>query len=696
MLINGVDSSTATALSINSPATGALDTTSERDLFRVTLNAGVTYSIGIKGDEDAGNGLGGVSDTVLSVYNTFGDQIAFNDDDFTGSGYNSYLKDFQVAVSGTYYIEAGSYGGYYSGGYLLSVEGAGNSAPIQSGSLASLGMASVGRTFFISQANLLQGFTDPDSDTLSISGTPTVSAGTIAATTGGWNVTGLTAGTVTVNYSVTDGTTGHAVSASNSFAVTSASQNEISLTSVGGAKETSEAGSTVSYQLALNNTLSAGSIVVTVTTRDNTEGAIVQADGTSTGDSRSYTLSAANPTATVVVQGIQDYTNDQTVAYQIQLRAAQGSTATPAQSTAGSWTEAIRSFNGGSATGYKYENLVNTPDFEMRNGELMDRDVPMYVVGDDGRPTRDNLIGLDAADRLYGGYMVDTLSGGIGNDRLYGGYEDDELYGGAGNDQLYGEQDDDYINGADGNDRIDGGIGADVLVGGAGNDIYYLTLDDDGNIEDTVVEASTDSGTDTIYIPFQVDTFSLASPPPDADYSGIENVRMNAGFSNTALTGNAANNGLTGNAGDNPIDGGAGNDSVDGGRGDDTLAGGVGVDTLMGGIGNDSLSGGAGADSFVFENTGAVNLDTIVDYNVADDQIGLSMSIVPAVGTDVGSAEFVKVASGGATNTSQRLVYNSTSGYLYYDADGNGSRAQVPIATVGRGLSLTYRDFYLL
>ncbi|MBF0213316.1 MAG: cadherin-like domain-containing protein [Magnetococcales bacterium] len=675
MEINGVDVGTAVDISVGGDLTGVLSTTSERDLFKVTLQEGNTYSFGALGDTEAGNGLGGVSDTVLRVYDAEGNFLFSNDDDYSGSGYNSYIRDVTVGSTGTYYIEVASYGGYYSGGYRVAVVGDTNTAPVLSDSQAVLSMATVNGTYFISSSSLLQGFTDANGDTLSISGTPTVSSGTISATTGGWNVTGLTtATTVNVSYQVTDG---HAtVDASNSFAVASAT-NTIAMTLMGTSKETSEDGGMVAYQLAINNALTSGSITVTVTTRDNTEGRIVQADG-SLGDSRSYTFNSTNSTAMVEIKGIQDYTNDGTVPYQIQVRSADN-TSTPAMSGSSSWTSAIRSFNGGTTTSYRYEDLYNAPDFDPLSGR--DRDVPLYLIGDEGRPNEDTLVGLDGSDRLYGGYMIDTLHGGIGQDRLYGGYEDDQLYGGDGNDTLYGEQDDDYLAGGGGNDRLDGGIGADTLVGGAGSDTYYLTLDDDGEIEDTVIEVMADAGTDTVYIPFQVASYTLTE--------GVENVRMNAGFSNTALTGNAGNNVMTGNAGDNPLNGGAGNDTLNGGFGDDEL---------RGGAGNDTLTGGAGEDEFVLTSTSSTSRDTILDFSVADDQIGLLASIVPAVGGSVSATEFVKVSSGGATNSSQRLIYNATTGMLYYDRDGNtsGGSAQVALANVGQGLALTYRDFYIV
>ena len=46
-----------------------------------------------------------------------------------------------------------------------------------------------------------------------------------------------------------------------------------------------------------------------------------------------------------------------------------------------------------------------------------------------------------------------------------------------------------------------------------------------------------------------------------------------------------------------------------------------------------------------------------------------------------------------ATNTSQRFIYNNTSGALFFDADGVGSAAQVRIAQLVGNPALTNASF---
>jgi VCBS repeat-containing protein len=67
--------------------------------------------------------------------------------------------------------------------------------------------------------------------------------------------------------------------------------------------------------------------------------------------------------------------------------------------------------------------------------------------------------------------------------------------------------------------------------------------------------------------------------------------------------------------------GGNGKDFLDGGEGPDKLHGGNGNDTLIGGIGDDELTGGRGSDSFVFALGSGT--DTVMDFDVGEDQIGL-------------------------------------------------------------------------
>jgi Ca2+-binding RTX toxin-like protein len=204
---------------------------------------------------------------------------------------------------------------------------------------------------------------------------------------------------------------------------------------------------------------------------------------------------------------------------------------------------------------------------------------------------------------------------------------------------------------------------------------------------------------------------------PPVDFSPMQlpdmgNLLGNIG--NDILTGSAGNDSLDGGLGDDSLYGGNGNDSLDGGLGNDSLYGGNGNDTLLGGLGNDILVGGAGADSFNFAlgyvynsssnsrtlSIGSIDgVDSITDFSVADDRIGiyLSPNISAATGLTPNSAITANqfVIGTGATDASDRFIYNSATGGLFFDADGTGATAQVQLATLSSGLAMTNADIFV-
>ncbi len=130
----------------------------------------------------------------------------------------------------------------------------------------------------------------------------------------------------------------------------------------------------------------------------------------------------------------------------------------------------------------------------------------------------------------------------------------------------------------------------------------------------------------------------------------------------------------------------------------DTLNGGNGNDTLIGGAGNDALNGGVGTDFFRFESalSAATNVDTIAGYSVADDTIQLSRGVFTAFGAN-GALSAAAFRSGtSALDADDRIIYDSATGHIYYDADGNGAGAQILFAQVTAGLALTNADFSII
>ncbi|WP_019498509.1 DUF4394 domain-containing protein [Pseudanabaena sp. PCC 6802] len=127
----------------------------------------------------------------------------------------------------------------------------------------------------------------------------------------------------------------------------------------------------------------------------------------------------------------------------------------------------------------------------------------------------------------------------------------------------------------------------------------------------------------------------------------------------------------------------------------DRLTGGSGNDTLVGGVGSDTLSGGSGSDSFSFSSP-SNGIDTITDFSVADDTISVSASGFGGglvAGAPITADQFA--IGSAAVDASDRFIYNSTNGALFFDVDGTGSTAQVQIASLTRGLVLTNNDIFV-
>jgi hypothetical protein len=143
------------------------------------------------------------------------------------------------------------------------------------------------------------------------------------------------------------------------------------------------------------------------------------------------------------------------------------------------------------------------------------------------------------------------------------------------------------------------------------------------------------------------------------------------------------------------------NDNIDAGFGFDSVFGGGGNDTLDGGGGRDLLAGGAGADRFVFDSylSAATNIDTILDFTPGEDQIVLDRAIFTTLnpGSRLSSAA-LRVGPGvvSAATAAERLFYDTSTGTLAYDADGNGPiDSPVPFAVLANRPNLSSADLVL-
>jgi len=276
----------------------------------------------------------------------------------------------------------------------------------------------------------------------------------------------------------------------------------------------------------------------------------------------------------------------------------------------------------------------------------------------------DVIYGDDGDDQIAGDvYSITGLAGGSsiagGKDTLHGGQGDDQLYGDfgpasnallsghytttGGDDHLFGDDGDDFIAGQGGHDVIDGGEGSDTADYSDKGQSVVVSLDGSTSVAVKVGGVIEDH------------------------VRNIEN--LNGGSAADRLTGYAAAN---------------------------TLVGGGGDDALNGRVGNDILEGDAGADKFIFNTAlGPENIDTIVDFVSGTDQIKLGTGAFAGL-TSGGLSATAFYAHAGATaahDSDDRIVYNKTTGDLYFDSDGIGGQSAVQFATLTGHPALVAGDF---
>ncbi|MDE3816037.1 calcium-binding protein [Sinorhizobium meliloti] len=238
-------------------------------------------------------------------------------------------------------------------------------------------------------------------------------------------------------------------------------------------------------------------------------------------------------------------------------------------------------------------------------------------------------------------------------------------------DSITGNSVSNFLRGFAGADTLNGGAANDVMRGGLGDDTYFV--DNAGDIVDE--NSDSGAGLDIIRSGISLSLANTAAVKGNVEYL----VLLGTGAINGS--GNALNNAMSGNGAANTLNGAAGND------------------LLNGSLGNDTLIGSAGLDTFFFSTAlnASSNVDTIVDFVVADDTIRLEDGIFTAVvGTGVlTAAQFATNSTGLAEDADDRIIYESDTGQLLYDSDGNGSGGSVHFATIGTNLAISAADFFI-
>jgi Ca2+-binding RTX toxin-like protein len=231
--------------------------------------------------------------------------------------------------------------------------------------------------------------------------------------------------------------------------------------------------------------------------------------------------------------------------------------------------------------------------------------------------------------------------------------------GGDGADRITGNSSTNWLYGYRGMDTLDGGAGTDRLVGGVGNDTYVVDRQ-----SDVIIETTGRGIADKV---LAAASFILAAD------DNIERLTTtnSAGIGAINLKGNALAQTIVGNAGANSINGSAG---------------------------TDVLTGLGGADRFVFNTAfGASNIDHITDFSVIKDTIVLGASIFTGLSLHgLTSTAFYKSAAGLAHDPSDRIIYDTDSGGLFFDSNGNVTGGRHQFATITAHLAITNLDFFVI
>ncbi|WP_349435606.1 calcium-binding protein [Pararhizobium sp. A13] len=314
----------------------------------------------------------------------------------------------------------------------------------------------------------------------------------------------------------------------------------------------------------------------------------------------------------------------------------------------------------------------------------------------------------------------------------------------SGNDTLKGSAGEQDLNGYGGNDKFIGGSGNDFVHGGEGKDTYdgnggsfdTLNFDDAYWTPSAFRGINLDASTGKVIDPWgNTETFTQFEQFRGTQFadifkgSGVSEVFMGlggsdkingGGGSDTVLyhrddrrggTGGVTVNLQTGKA----IDGfgkidtltsiesartGNAADKLTGNSAANFLRSGEGNDFLAGGLGNDLLRGEGGKDTFFFNTklNKFTNVDLIQDFNVVDDTIRLENAIFTEItGTrTLTSAQFYKSAAGVAHDGSDHIIYETDTGKLFYDSNGNAAGGSVHFATISTNLALTAADFFIV
>ncbi|MCV9967569.1 M10 family metallopeptidase C-terminal domain-containing protein [Pararhizobium sp. BT-229] len=312
-----------------------------------------------------------------------------------------------------------------------------------------------------------------------------------------------------------------------------------------------------------------------------------------------------------------------------------------------------------------------------------------------------------------------------GNDTLKGSAGDQDMNGYGGNDTFIGGTGNDFVHGGEGKDTYDGNGGSFDSLNF--DDAYYTPSAFQGIILDASLGTVTDPwGNDETFTQFEQfrgtqyrDIFKGSGVSEEFMGLGGRDAINGGGGSDSVLYhrddrrggfGSVTVNLETGLATDGfgKIDTlvsienartGLAADKLIGNSAANFLRAGLGNDVLAGGLGNDTLRGEAGKDAFLFHKAlnASTNVDDIEDFSVTDDTIRLDNAVFTVLTTGaLTSGAFRANTTGLAGDSSDRIIYETDTGELYYDSNGTGTGGGILFATIGTGLALTAADFLIV
>lgn len=655
----GAGTTTNRTITVGDSFSGNLSSAGDRDSVRVYLEAGETYEFTLQGGP---SGVGTLADPYLRLYNASGTLIAYNDD----SGSLESRIGFTATTSGYYYVEAGAYSSTATGTYRLTTSVDEPAAPATLDELSDY----LVNGYWADTGQSARRWNTTASTTITVDlHTLTAEAQQLARwALQAWSaVANLrfveTTGVADIEFDDTnaEGTTAYTSSVTSGGYITS-SYILISDSWVDNYGTSIDSYSFQTYMHEIGHALGLGH-------QGGYNGnASYPGDTTFANDSwqmsiMSYFDQDDNTTVNASYARYMTTMMADIVAIQSMYGASNASAGnsvygvnTTQTGYMGLLWDALAS--GGTTANYTGDPVAITI-YDRSGRDTID---VSYASGNQRlslvAETFSDIDGLIGNLGIARGTVIEVGITGSGNDTITGNSVANELRGGAGNDSLSGGGGNDSLFGDAGNDTLYGGAGADTMQGGAGNDRYLVDATTDRVID--IASGGTDTAVSSV-------TFTLNSTTGSRN---VENLTL-SGTANINGTGNDLNNSITGNSGNN---------------------------VLAGGLGADRLRGGAGNDSFLF-NTALTNsnADRILDFSVANDTIRLDDAVFTSLSTgQLAANAFTSNTSGFATDAADRIIYETDTGRVWYDADGQGGGGRVLVATLATGLALTNADFLVV